>query len=201
MTPVERTSTSSASSSRSRAASAALASASSFPRSPVAAFATPELITTAWGSASERCSRVISRQAAWTRLRVNIAAPVACGTERTTARSFRAEYLMPASTPDATNPCAAVTLMSDLHPVKPQPVGLGQAEREVRILHRLARRALAEVVLGRDDDRAAARRVGEHAELDGVRVDDPLDLGHDALRQDLDDRRVGVRRLEQRPCS
>ena len=32
---------------------------------------------------------VISRHAACTRLRVNIAAPVACGTERTTARSLR----------------------------------------------------------------------------------------------------------------
>ena len=44
ITPVERTSTSSASRSSSRPASAAVASASSSPRSPVAAFATPELI-------------------------------------------------------------------------------------------------------------------------------------------------------------
>jgi hypothetical protein len=57
ITPVESGSTSSAVKPRWRAASAVVACASSTPRSPVAAFATPELMTTACGSASERCSR------------------------------------------------------------------------------------------------------------------------------------------------
>ena len=51
-----------------------------------------------------------ARQAAWTRLRVNIAAPIAGGTERTTARSLRSRRRIPAATPEATKPLAAVTL-------------------------------------------------------------------------------------------
>jgi hypothetical protein len=39
------------------------------------------------------------------------------------------------------------------HPVQPQPGGLGEPEREVRVLHRLAGRALAEVVDRADHDR------------------------------------------------
>jgi hypothetical protein len=56
ITPVERTSTSSVSRPSRRAVSAAVARASSRPRSPVAALATPEFVTTACGCASERCS-------------------------------------------------------------------------------------------------------------------------------------------------
>ena len=136
ITPVERTSTSSASRSSSRAASAAVASASSLPRSPVAAFATPELITTACGSASARCSRLTCRHAAWTLLRVNIAAPTACGTERTIARSFRS--LPPDPGRDARGDeslrggDAHRRPRSYQHAPEPQPGRLRQPEREVQ---------------------------------------------------------------------
>ena len=95
--------------SSSRPASAAVAIASSTPRSPVAAFATPELTTIACGSAAARCSFVTITGAAWTRLTVCIAVPTAGTVERTTARSFSFRR-MPAWTPAATKPLAAVTL-------------------------------------------------------------------------------------------
>ena len=55
------------------------------------------------------CSRFTVRQAACTRLRLNIAAPTAGSVERTTARSGFV-YRIPAWTPEATKPFAAVTL-------------------------------------------------------------------------------------------
>src|SRR5436305_226638 len=42
--------------------------------------------------------------------------------------------------------------VSNQHPRQPQAERLLEPEREVRVLHRLACRALAEVVLGADDD-------------------------------------------------
>ena len=47
--------------------------------------------------------------AAWTRFVVHSAAPTARGTERTTATSGLPDGRIPAATPLATNPCAAVT--------------------------------------------------------------------------------------------
>ena len=52
--------------------------------------------------------------------------------------------------------------------MEPQPGGLRQAEREVRVLDGLAGRALAEVVERADHDRRAGRAVGEDADLGGV---------------------------------
>jgi hypothetical protein len=109
MTPVESTTTCSASSPRRRAVSAAVASASSSPRTPVAAFATPELMTTACGSASSRWRRERSTGAACMRFAVNIAVPVAGSVERTSARSG-AFLRMPQWTPEATKPRGEVTL-------------------------------------------------------------------------------------------
>ncbi len=109
MTPVESTRTSSVFRSSSRAASALVARASSLPRSPVAEFATPELMTTACGSACPMWSRFTVRQAAWTLLRLNIAAPTAGAVERKTARSF-AVGRIPAWIPEAMKPRGAVTL-------------------------------------------------------------------------------------------
>ena len=193
ITPVERTSTSSASRSSSRAASAVVASASSLPRSPVAAFATPELITTACGSASARCSRLTCRHAAWTLLRVNIAAPTARGTERTIARSFRPCRRIPAATPEATNPFAAVTLIPETLPSR-KPGRLPQPEREIQVLHRLPGRALAEVVDRADHDPHPGRTVGEDADLGAVGPLHARDLRLDALGQHADDgaARVGL---------
>src|SRR4051812_1204757 len=113
ITPVERSRISSASRSSSRAASAAVARASSSPRSPVAAFAFAEFATTACGSASSRFRRETTTGAAWTRLTVNIPAPVAGSSERTIARSGRV-LRSPQWTPLATNPLAAVTLTRSL---------------------------------------------------------------------------------------
>jgi hypothetical protein len=111
ITPVDSTSTSSASRSSRRAVSAAVARASSSPRSPVAAFATPEFVTTACGSASSRCSFEMTTGAASIRFAVNIAAPVARPTDRTSDRSSRSFFRMPQWTPLATKPLAAVTLI------------------------------------------------------------------------------------------
>ena len=109
ITPVDRTSTSSVARSSRRAASAAVAYASSRPRSPVAAFATPEFVSTACGCASSRCSLQSTTGAASTRFAVNIPAPVAGTSERTSERSRRSFLRIPQCTPLATNPLAAVT--------------------------------------------------------------------------------------------
>ena len=128
MTPVERTSTCSASRSRSLPASAAVASASSSPRSPVAALATPELTTIACGSVVSRCALETTTGAACTRLTVNIAAPTAGTVERTIARSFAARR-MPAETPAAANPRAAVTLIRAPPTGAIRPSRAGRARR------------------------------------------------------------------------
>src|SRR6187401_2331788 len=112
------------------------------PCSPVAAFAFPELTTTACGCARSRCFFERTTGAACMRLTVNIAAPVAGAVERTSARSFRV-LRIPQCTPLATKLRAAVTLTpthsSYQHPLQPKPGGLLEAEREVRVLNRLAR--------------------------------------------------------------
>ncbi len=87
ITPVERTSTSSGESASSFAAPSAIASASASPSAPVAAFAEPELITTACGSASSRCRLETTTGAACTRFAVHMAAPTEREIERTSARS------------------------------------------------------------------------------------------------------------------
>src|SRR5206468_1516763 len=156
-----------------------VAIASSSPRSPVAALATPELITTACGSASRRCARETTTGAAGNRFAVNIAVPTAGAVERTTARSGELRRI-PARTPAATNPFAAVTDMrasfaacaarvldssgrlfgeprrvaySHQHSRQAQPGSLGESEREVGVLDSLAGSALAEIVERADHDR------------------------------------------------
>jgi hypothetical protein len=113
ITPVERTSTCAGSSPSAAAASACVARAAASPCSPVAAFAIPELTTTACGSATASASCDTSTGAAFRRLAVNIAAPTAGAIDRTSARSGD-ERRMPAATAAASNPCAAVTLKRGL---------------------------------------------------------------------------------------
>ena len=68
-------------------------------------------------------------------------------------------------------------------PREPEPRRLGEPEREVRVLHRLAGGALAEVVERADDDRGAGRAVGEDADLGRVGALHARQLRCDALRQ------------------
>ena len=157
ITPVERTSTSSASRPSSRAASAAVASASSSPRSPVAAFATPELTTTACGSRDLEV-----------RLRDDDRRGLdAVGREHRRAdrrRESSGRARGPSSRlPDARADAGGDEALrrGDAHtstPVSRRPGGLVEAEREVRVLDGLAGRALAEVVERADDDRACRSR-------------------------------------------
>ena len=196
ITPVESTSTCSSASPSSRAVAAAVACASRSPCSPVAAFAFPELTTTACGCARSRCSFERTTGAACMRLTVNIPAPVAGAVERTSARSFRV-LRIPQCTPLATKPCAAVTL-TPRTPLQPKPGGLLEAEREVRVLHGLPRRSLAEVVERADHDRLAGGAILEHAELCGVRLLHARELRRDALGEQVHDPRAGVRLVESR---
>ena len=83
------------------------------PCAPVAAFAFPELITTACGCARSRCSLLTTTGAAWTRLAVNIPAPTQSPLPTTSARSGPS-LLMRAATPLAVKPLAAVTLIRAL---------------------------------------------------------------------------------------
>ena len=76
------------------------------------AFAPPEFSTTAASRAEASAPRDHWTGAAWKRLDVNTAAATASGPEFTTsARSGRPEALIPATTPAAAKPFAAVTLM------------------------------------------------------------------------------------------
>ena len=109
MTPVERTTTSSGASPSERATCSAVETASSSPGRPVAAFATPALITTAWGSARSRWRRETTTGAAWTRFLVHIAQPTAGTSERTSATSGFPDGRIPAETPAAAKLLAAVT--------------------------------------------------------------------------------------------
>ena len=84
------------------------------------------------------------------------------------------------------------------HAPEPQPRGRVEPEREVRVLHRLAGRALAEVVDRADHDRHAGRAVGEHADLGGVGSLHASELGRHPFRQHAHDLAPRVRLLEQR---
>ncbi len=139
---------------------------------------------------------------------MNIPAPTAGTVERTTARSSF-DLRMPACTAPATKPFAAVTapvapaVRSTATAIRPaprerrRPGGLVEAEREVRVLDRLAGGALAEVVDRGDHDPAAGRLVLERGDLGGVGALEPREVGHGV--DHLDDVRPGVRGLEQRP--
>ena len=119
ITPVESTITCSGARPSSSAAVSAVARASASPCAPVAAFATPELITIACGSATARCRFETTTGAASTRFCVHIAAPVAGAVERTTARSSFS-FRIAACTPAATKPCSG----GDAHtstPVRRRP--------------------------------------------------------------------------------
>ena len=164
------------SSSSSRAASAAVASASSLPRSPVAAFATPELI--------DHRLRLGEREV----LAVDLQArglDVVAREHRPAGRVRHASGRprgpcgrgggCPRATPEATKPLAAVTLIPARSRSRRPAVSV-EPEREVRVLHRLPGGALAEVVERADDDRDAGRAVGEDADLGRVGALDARDL-------------------------
>ena len=88
---------------------------------------------------------------------------------------------MPAATPAASNPFAAVTDISwqpsNANPAEPQACRLWKSEEEIDVLHRLSSRTLAKVVLGAHDDRPVGERVVEDADLGAVR---PLDASEGA---------------------
>ena len=110
--PVEQTRTWLRSQPRASATSAAVPSATSRPGSPVAALALPELRTTAAAcDPPARCRRLSWTGAAATRLVVNTPAAVTgrWSAVATSDRSGRPDALMPAATPAATKPWAAVT--------------------------------------------------------------------------------------------
>ncbi len=111
MRPVEHTSTSSGAMPRPSAVSSHIRTASRRPGSPVAAFALPELNTTAAARPFARWRREIWTGAACARFVVNTPAAVA-GTPSSVARSARSgspDGLMPHARPPATKPGTAVT--------------------------------------------------------------------------------------------
>ena len=167
--------------------------ASRSPWSPVAAFATPELITIACGSACSRWARETTTGAAWTRFFVNIAVPTAGTVVRTSVRS-RSCLRIPALTARATKPLAAVTLIPA--PRAAAALLSRQAERQVRVLDGLACGALAEVVDRADHDRPAGGAILVECELRGVGAGDPREVGRVVLGQQRDGGRRGVRGLE-----
>ena len=88
------------------AASRCILAASSSPVTPVAAFALPELTTTAWMCARSQCSRQRSTGADWVPERVNRAALVVLWVSQTSRpRSGAPPSLIPHATPAARNPC------------------------------------------------------------------------------------------------
>ena len=94
-----------------RAACSAVAIASAIPCAPVAAFATPELTTTACGWASSRFAFDTTTGAACTRFCVHIAAPVARESTRAAARRPCGRAGCPRAPRRRRSPCAAVTLI------------------------------------------------------------------------------------------
>ena len=186
------------------AVSAAVASASSSPCLPVAAFATPELITTACGSAAARCAFETSTGAACTRLAVNIAAPTAGTVERTTARSaFRrpdpgahaAARLAAGRTPVRSG---RITAIRRALPASRSPAVSSRPSARFAFWTAWPAAPLPRLSSAQIDDRAAGRPVLEARDLGGVGVLDARELGDDALREHRDDVARGVRRLEQR---
>ena len=175
--------------------SAAVRSASATPAAPVAALATPELITTACGSASSRWRRETATGAACTRFVVQTAPPTARGTERTSATSGD-ERRIPAVTPLASNPRAAVT---DIRPAPPRAAG-PRSRRSRRGGSRSGppgRRRPCRGCRARRRRRPAREAVLEDADLRAVRLLDAPELGDDALGQDGDDVALRVVLLEK----
>jgi hypothetical protein len=108
MTPVEATATRSGSTPAAIAAAPCILAASSRPRPPVAAFALPELATTARRASSFARSCVSSTGAASTPERVKRAALVVAGASETSRpTSVPPLGLMPAATPAARKPCGS----------------------------------------------------------------------------------------------
>src|SRR5215216_2357660 len=79
------------------------------PRSPVAALALPLFATTAWTPPVSTASRVTTRGAPQTALRVNTAAVSQGSSEKRSPRSRLPASRTPHATPAATKPEAAVT--------------------------------------------------------------------------------------------
>ena len=196
ITPVERTRISSASRSSSRPASAAVASASSSPRSPVAAFATPELTTIACGSATSRCAFETTTGAASTWLTVNIAAPTA-GPDR----ADDGEVLRRA--PDARVDAGGGEALGggDAHtstPASLSPAVSGSPSARFAFCTAWPAAPLPRLSSAQTTIDRAGRAVGEDADLRRVGALDARELGRDPVRQHADDVAAGVRLLEQR---
>ena len=172
MRPVWHTSTSVVAQPTACAVSSHMRSASARPCSPVAALALPELSTTAAARPSARCRRLICTGAAATRLVVNTPAAVtgAPSAVATIARSGAPDGLMPDASPPASNPWTD----GDAHGMSPivgRRGGLGEAEHEVGVLQRLARRALHQVVERADGEHGAGAGVVADGDVRGVRAE------------------------------
>src|SRR3972149_5506800 len=83
--------------------------------------------------------------------------------------------------------------------VQSQPECLAEAERQVRVLDSLARRALAGVVNRADDDGAPGRAVLEERDLGLVGPLDARELGRESLLEDCHGRARRVGRLQSPP--
>src|SRR3954452_2655913 len=218
ISPVEATATSIAPSPSSAAACSAVAWVSWKPPGPVQALAPPELRATARSRPPERTWRLHCTGAAGKRLVVKTAAAASSGPSLTTsATSASPEDFSPAATPAARKPWTAVTvtmssvrsrgtLRSSLvprcdahapvrsrrHPHQRQTGHLGQAEGEVGALDRRSPGALGQVVDGRDDDQPAGVGVDGELQGDGVGAEHLRRRRPLALRQQVDERLVGV---------
>jgi hypothetical protein len=131
ISPVEQTSTSSAPTPSSSAVWLHSAAASSRPRSPVAALALPLEIRTAAARPplALMCARLIWTGAAQARFRVKVAA-VGTGwpsSVASNARSRAPEALIPAASPEATNPPGVVMLMGTPPPSAARILRVGTA--------------------------------------------------------------------------
>jgi hypothetical protein len=108
ITPVDATATRSSRTPDAIAAAPCMRAASSSPRLPVAAFALPELATTARSASSRQRAWHSSTGAASTPERVKRAAETVSGSaETSSARSGSPDGLMPARTPAARKPAAS----------------------------------------------------------------------------------------------
>ena len=137
-------------------------SASSLPRSPVAAFATPELITTACGCGEREVLAVDLQAGGLNPVAREHRAAGRARQRADDARSFPSRRIAARRRPERDEALRrAVTLTAHFTPSQAQARGLGQAEREVRVLHRLAGGAFAEVVLAQITIAVAGRRVVE----------------------------------------
>ncbi len=111
MGPVEHTMTCSAAQSSAAATRVAESSATSRPAAPVPALAQPELrITARVAGPAARWRRLTWTGAAAAVLVVKTAAATVLSSPATSAMSRSLAFLMPAATPEARNPAAAVTL-------------------------------------------------------------------------------------------